>query len=534
MKDAILSGLKGPGGAALLALPAAFFAAALLLRHAGGPYWEWHIVDPSYFYLFDALHLAQFTLPGHPYHPGTPVQMVGAVALRLTYPLASAADLTAAVLADPEAHLRLLGNVLLGLIAGGLLAAGVAVRVLTGNLILALLLQTAPFLSMVILKNAYHVKPESLLILVALALSVAVLAAGRAWGSGGLPGRWIAALGAMAGFGVATKLTAAPLFLLPLFLLGGWRGLVAYGASAAAAFLLFTAPALPNFAPFLDLAANALTHSGPYSSGDKAVIDMAVYPRAVFGVASRPVVHLQLLFGLAALAVWAWRRRRGLAVPAFELRALAGLTLAVFVAVLAVAMQPTANYMIPIYMQMPLAVILLVRFVAGLKPWDAAFRRRAARAGLGALAVVIAVQATAVGREYADLASKKAQARRIDDGLFAACARIYFFPASSPSFALFLGDWWTGGRHGAAVAAQVPANNLWFEQNIMALRDATGARDLGRVLADNKCVFLRGGHPGPISGYLAAQAPGVAFDSSCSTRDETVLTRGVDCRGNPK
>ncbi len=530
----ILSELRGVRGAGLLVLPVAFFAAALALRQAGGPFWEWHIVDPSYFYLFDALHLAQFTPPGQSYHPGTPVQIIGGIVLRLAYPLASSADLAAAVLADPEAHLRLFSNVLLGSIATGLLGAGVVVRALTGSSTLALLAQAAPLLSMVILKNAYHVRPESLLILVALAFSMTVLAAGRAWSPGGLPGRWIVALGVLAGLGVATKLTAAPLFVLPLFVLGGGRGIALYGASAAAAFFVLTLPALPNFGRFLDLAAVTLTHSGAYGGGDKTAVDMAVYPRAILRVASRPIVHLQLLLGLAALALWAWRRRRGLAVPAFEARALAGLTLAVLVAVLAVAKQPTANYMIPIYMQMPLAAILCVRFAAGLKVWDAAHRRLAARAGAGLLAAALVVQAVAVGREYADLAGKKAQAARVDDALFAACARIYFFPAGHPSFALFLGDWWTGNRHGEAIAARVPTSDLWFEQNIMALRDATGARDLVRVLADNKCVFLRGGHPGPISGYLAAQAPGVVFDSSCSTRDETVLTRGVDCRGNPK
>ncbi|MSO85849.1 MAG: hypothetical protein EXR04_07900 [Rhodospirillales bacterium] len=545
MRDAILSGLRGGGVAAWAALPilpAVFVVAAIALRQAGGAFWEWHIADPSYFYLFDSLHIARLTPPGQSFHPGTPVQIIGALVLKATYPLSSGAELAARVFDDPEAHLRLIGNVLLGLNALALLLAGWAVRALGGSLPLALLMQAGPFLSMVILKNAYHVKPESLLIAVALALSVLVLAAGRAWGRDGVTPlgvhshdarRLALAFGAVAGFGVATKLTAAPVFLLPLFLLGGPRGIAVYALAAAAAFVVFTAPALPNFGRVLDYTVAVLARSGAYGSGSEFVVDMAVYPRAVVSVASRPVVHLQLLMGAIALAIWAWRSRQGLRVPAFELRALAGIALAIFAAVLAVAKQPTANYMVPAYMLAPLSVILFYRFVAGLGWGDAVWRRRAAAAVAVLFAAVAVAQTFAVRRQYVELEGKRAEARMIDNDRFAACARIYSFPASSSSFALFLGDWWTGGREGAAVASRVPANDLWFEQNTMKLRDAYGPRDLGRVLAENRCVFLRGGHPGPIGDFLASHAPGVRFDRACSSREETVLTRGVDCAGRP-
>ena len=544
MTGAILARVRGNWAvaAALLVLPAVFVVAALALRQAGGAFWEWHTVDPSYFYLFNSLHIAQFTFPSQSFHPGIPVQIIGAIALKAAHPLSSAAELADRVFDDPEAHLRLISNVLLGLNAAALLLAGAAVRALGGSLPLALLMQAGPFLSMVILKNAYHVKPESLLIAVVLALSVLVLAAGRTWNRDGVTPlgvhshaarRLALAFGAVAGLGVATKLTAAPVFLLPLFLLGGLKGIAVYALAAATAFVVFAAPALPTFGPFFDFAITVLARSGAYGSGSEFVIDTAAYPRDVVGVASRPIVHLQLVFAAAALAISAWRRRRGLAVPAFELRALAGLGLAITLQVLTVAKQPTANYMVPAYMLAPLSVILFTRFVAGLGLGGATSRRRAAAGGAVLLALLAAAQTFAVRRQYVELEGKRAEAKRIDNDRFAACARIYFFPASSPSFALFLGNWWAGGRQGAAIASRVPANDLWFEENTMDIRDAHGSRDLGRVLADNRCVFLRGGHPGPIGDFLAALAPGVRFDTSCSSREETVLTRGVDCAGRP-
>jgi hypothetical protein len=540
----LLAELRGDSRtAALVALPVLFVAAALALRQAGGAFWEWHIADPSYFYLFDALYIVRLAPPGQSFHPGTPVQLIGALALKLAYPLSSGAEIAARAFADPEAHLRLVSNVLLGVDALALLVAGLAARAFVGNMALALFLQAGPFLSMVILKNAYHVKPESLLIAVALMLAVLVLAAGRAAARDGVAplgvhphdARKLAiAFGAVAGLGVATKLTAAPVFLLPVFLLGGARGIAVYAAAAAATFVLFTLPALPNLAKVLEFALVTLSRSGAYGSGSAFVIDLATYPRDVVNVASRPIVHLQLLFGAAALAIAAWRKRRGLPVPAFELRALAGLALAILAQVLAVAKQPTANYMVPAYMLMPLAAILFYRFVAGLGLGDARLRRRASGAVALALAAVVLAQPFAVRRQYVELAQKRAEARKVDNGLFAACARIYFFPASSPSFALFLGDWWTGGHEGAAVARRVAANEYWFEHNTMDLRDAYGSRDLGRIAAESPCVFLRGGSPGPIGEFLARHAPEARFERACATADETVFTLGVDCAGRLK
>ncbi len=513
--------------ASLFVLPLLFVAAALALRQAGGAFWEWHVADPSYFYLFDAVHLVRLQPPGQSFHPGTPVQLLGALALKLANPLSSGAEIAARAFADPEAHLRVISNALIAVDAAALLAAGFAARAFAGNLALALFVQAAPFFSMVILKNAYHAKPESLLIAVALMLAILVFRA-RA------PSRGLAvAFGVVAGLGVATKLTAAPVFLLPLFLLGGFRGIALYAASAAAAFALFTFPAWPNFAKVAEFTLAVLARSGAYGGGSQLVIDLARYPRDVIDVASRPVVHLQLLFGWVALAIWAWRRRRGLAVPAFELRALAGLALAVLVQVLAVAKQPTANYMVPAYMLMPPAAVLFYRFVAGLG-WGAETLRRRARLAVSlALLALVAAQPFAVRRQYAELAWKRAEAARIDNARFAACARIYFFPASSASFALFLGDWWTGGREGAAVARHVGADEYWYEQNTKDLRDAHGSRDLARIVADSTCVFLRGGHPGPIGDYLARHVPQVRFDRACSTREEVVMTWGVDCAGRP-
>ena len=517
--------------AALLVLPAALVAAALLLRHASGPYWIWHVVDASYFYLFDSLNLAILTWPGHPYHPGTTVQAMGALVLRLLHPSLPAADLTALVLDDPEGTLHLLGNVTIGLEALALLTAGLAAFTATGRLFLALVVQTAPFLSMVILKNSYHVKPEPMLIAVMLAFTAGMLLALRPGALEGRQGdRTAIALGIVAGFGVATKLTAGPVFLAPLFLLGSWRLAIVYGLAATAATGLFLLPAAGSLHLFGDYLATIAKGSGPYGSGQAGLVDPEAYPKAVLKLLKRPTAYLPLVIALLVLATAGVRRAKGLPFPRPEARALAGILLAGLLQVLAVAKQPTANYMIPEYMLLPLAIVLAWRFAAGLELGTEAFRQKAGRFAMAAVTLAILPQAAGLAGQAKELKTMREAALGRDDTEFERCAQVYFFPASAPSFALNLGNWWTGSRFPAAVAARVPKNRFWYEQNSRDFRDASGPRDIREVAAAYPCLMLRGGHKGPILGYLAEKLPDLRLDSACSTPDEFVFTAGIACK----
>lgn len=519
-----------PRAAILLAvMPALFIVAALLLREHSGPYWIWHVIDPSYFYLFDSLHLATLHWPGHAYHPGTPVQVLGALVLRAAHPLLSNDALVTAVLDAPETYLSLIGTVIIVLQATALFAAGAVALAVTRSVTLAVVMEAGPFLTMVVMKNAYHVKPEPMLVAAVLAYSVVTLLALR---PGALDGagryRYAVAWGVVAGFGVATKVTAAPVFVLPLFLLGGLRPVLAYGAVALAAFGLFVLPAAGILEQFFSTFVTVMKGSGAYGTGAETVIDVARYPKALLKILKRPAAALPVLIAVVSVGAALWRRRRGHAVPV-EARALAGIGLAVFLQAVAVAKQPTANYMVPSYMLLPLAVVVGWRFWAGVAGGAAPVRRRIGQAVVAAAVAVLAVQAGHVVGQGRELAAKRRAALGADDDRFDHCARIYFFPASAPSFALHMGDWWTRSLFAGEVAARVPANQFWFEQNTRAFRDARGVRSLPEVAAAYPCLMLRGGHPGPISAFLGETLPGQAFEGACSTADETVLTTPGAC-----
>ena len=88
----------------LLVLPVCLFLTGLALNGIRGPYWLGANSDPEYAYLLNALSLAELHPVGHYDHPGTPVQTIGALSLRVFHSfLSPAEELPRAVLSDPEA-----------------------------------------------------------------------------------------------------------------------------------------------------------------------------------------------------------------------------------------------------------------------------------------------------------------------------------------------------------------------------------------------------------------------------------------------
>jgi len=522
----------------LLVLPAWTVLAMVAARTAGGPSWLWFNLDPDYFYLLDAVNVVNLTTPGHVYHPGTPVDWLGALILKAAHPLSGGPAIAAAVLAEPERHLRLIGNAFVVFAGFGGLAVGAAARRAFGALLPAWALQMAPLLSMVIVKQGYHVKPDALLVtamLVMTAVAVATLEPGRLQRRGY---RFAVAFGTIAGFAVASKITALPVFVLPLFVLAGApgasRAIVLYGAAAAVAVIVFTLPAAGAYDVFFAWMAKVSQGSGAYGGGAPGVIAWATYPKSIAKMLARPVSHVPLALALMTLAWAAWRRRAGRPLPAPETRLLAGIAAAQLAQVLVVAKQPNAIYMIPALM------LGAPAFVVAWRLWAAALAERGGAAVLDRgvavlLAVLLAAQGYGVAKLTRGLADDRTRALAADDSRFAGCARVYSYAASSPAFALLLGDYVTGSRFAARLAERGPADVYWLEhwwdQSRVVLRDWRGPVDPGRVLAAAPCAMFRGSHWRVTEPLLKTLAPGLSFDARCSTRDEAIVTRGVGCDG---
>jgi hypothetical protein len=510
----------------LLIIPLCFLFTVFWLRNGGGPFWLWYLVDPSYFYLYDALNLINLNWPGHPYHPGTPVQAFGALLIKAVYPLTGGSAIADAVLANPEWYLLLISTATVILTTCGILMVGCVSYRVFENRIFALVLQAAPFFSMVTLKNSYQVRPESFLIITMITLTIVILSAQRTNALQNMRFRYAVVFGIIAGFGVAVKVIAAPIFLAPLFLLGSFRAVLIYGGISFLALGFFMLPAIGAWDVFLNWMVTISQGSGPYGGGSEGFINPTAYPKAIREIFGRPILHIPFILGLVALAIAVWKRQWN-----NNAKTVAGLSLAVLAQVLLVAKQPTANFMVPAYMMSALSIIMLVRLISGFDFGGEKFRIRAGRVTNGLLCILILVGPLSVMRLDKELRSKYAEAVRIDNDQFSMCARIYFFSSSAPSFALALGDWWTASRFGEKLANTRPSNDFWFEQNTMDFRGWKGTRDIREVIQSYPCVYLRGSHWRNMAKYLTKSAPEFKITASCPNKNENIHLSGVSCTG---
>src|SRR5262245_32116876 len=132
---------------ALLVLPALLLALAGAFNRLREPSYHWS--DPDYIYLLNALGVAEGAVPRHIDHPGTPLQVMGAVLLGGRHLAAGRpfGSLREHVLREPEAFLSLWRGVHGALAALSLAASGALVLRVTGRIGPALAFQVLPLLS---------------------------------------------------------------------------------------------------------------------------------------------------------------------------------------------------------------------------------------------------------------------------------------------------------------------------------------------------------------------------------------------------
>ena len=97
----------------LLVFPVIFFFTIFWLREASGPYWLHFNLDPTYSYFFNSLNLLNGMAPSHIDHPGTPVQFLGALIIKIASLGSDVDQITDTALRDPEKYIQLISNVII-------------------------------------------------------------------------------------------------------------------------------------------------------------------------------------------------------------------------------------------------------------------------------------------------------------------------------------------------------------------------------------------------------------------------------------
>ena len=369
---------------ALLALPALLLALAGAFNRSRAPLFQWS--DPDYIYLLNALCLAEGAAPGHTDHPGTPLQVAGAVLLGGRH-LATGrpfGSLREHVLREPEAFLALWREVHRALAALALAAGGALVLRVTRSLPSALLFQLLPLLSVQIVSSLCRVAPEPALLALGSAVCALTVALVRApeWRTR----RVAAALGALAGIGLATKVVFAPIALAPWAALDrrGRRTFAIVAGAALALGLLPIATRLPATAGWL---LRVTTHTGQYGTGAVGLVDATRLPSSLSLLVREEWLTLALIGAAAVAGLLALRRKEAEdSLAARVLVATAGLQ----VVWLAMALRHfDRRYLVPAALLNGLQAVLLWQLERG-HPTRSPRLHRAVVAGLVAAAIALA------------------------------------------------------------------------------------------------------------------------------------------------
>lgn len=269
-------------------IPVVLFITAYFFKEAGGPYYL-NYYDPGYVYLVNSINLMELEDIGHTDHPGTPVQIFGAVILKIMLPDKTDEQILETVFSNPEYYLNVLNKTLVILNCLALYFLGLFIYSKTSNLSLSILIQLSPFISSEILYGLVIVSPENFLILSSLCL-IAVLfyiVYNNDSEKHMLALSIISAL--ICGFGTVSKLNFLPVCLLPLLVLKGAKYKLIYTSGAILTFLILFSPAFSKLSQFSGWAGNLIFNSGIHGHTELSNFSLQLYISNIADIFSRDV-----------------------------------------------------------------------------------------------------------------------------------------------------------------------------------------------------------------------------------------------------
>lgn len=358
--------------AILLVVPLVGTVAALLMQKAMTPYFMFHH-DPEYAYLFNGVSILHLLAPSHIDHPGTPLQLLCAAVIKLMHPFSSNKEIVEYVLENPEKYLQLTNLALIGINTIALIVVGIITYRFTQKIWLGVLMQSPPLLFDITIISLGQVTPEPLGLAVSLLFAcLLLLSLGRHEQLKINPEKVPRYFGLVSGFGVAVKLTFAPILLAAPFVFQKIQHLKSYAKYILLGFFLSTLPLLLEFPPFVKYgeiiawAYNLFAGAGIYGQGEHTIINA---DRFLFDlwhiILAQPLYSLIVLvagftivYGLLKLG---WRN--AWANPSFRL--LTGLVLVHTIMLVLVGKHPQSDrYLVPVMGLVGLTLLLVSMFLS--------------------------------------------------------------------------------------------------------------------------------------------------------------------------
>jgi hypothetical protein len=298
----------------IFALPIFYLAAYLVLGVKRGAFYWTGNQDPDYAYLGNSLKLAMFQAPSHTDHPGTPLQVIGAVLISVWHFLwrgnAAEADLAIDVLTNPEMYLYVIHTGLVILTAVSILFLGLGTFKICRNLPLSMVIQSSPFVMIGahLVSEPSRVSPDVLVFLLSQFLSL-LLVKWLFQKEVGESKQWHINLGIIFGLGMASKITFLPMIWFFLLIKGTKQKIIAL-LVAIAAFCLVTLPIISKYPRMIGWYSALATHTGPYKGGEQGLFSpIEIWKNIdILWSIAQPFIILLIITTIISMTMLLWMR----------------------------------------------------------------------------------------------------------------------------------------------------------------------------------------------------------------------------------
>jgi hypothetical protein len=235
-------------------------------------------MDPAYQYLFNAVFILNGDIPYHIDHPGTPLQLLCALVIFLTWAALSffghtSTQIALSVANDPELYLQTITAILICINAWGVYFLGIKVHRSTKNIGLSLFCQLAIFYTSILLFRIVYPSPESLVIFITVCLlglfSPLIFKANiqDPISAEQVSPIWV---GILCGIGIAVKLNFVPVLGL-LLLFNKKKQFITSLFFVCVGLAIGILPILKKAGDLFGWVINIATHSGVHGSGQKGI-----------------------------------------------------------------------------------------------------------------------------------------------------------------------------------------------------------------------------------------------------------------------
>lgn len=343
-------------------IPALFLLFCLYLKSAAGPFYLGNNNDPAYLYLVSSLYLLDGLTPGFIQHPGTTLQILGAIIIRLMAGPVPFDLLLENVYKNPEFFLHGIYYGLLAMNTISIVLLGWYVLLRSNRIFWAFLVQSSAVLALswnfigVAQGNipvVVNVSAENLLIALTNFYGLLLLKMYFDQKEGRVvrPRCWAAVLGILCAAGLVTKTLFLAWALAPFFLIKDRKEKAVFVLMFLTSVGIWTIPIWPNLDHLMDWYGTVMTHTGSSGEGAKGFVDFGTLGRNFLSLMRDNAFFCFVWAGIYLMAMGSlfriFRNRLPAAPDALAFRYVLVLCSAVFVTMLLIARQTAAHYIVP-------------------------------------------------------------------------------------------------------------------------------------------------------------------------------------------